>query len=96
MALGAIVRWFGGHQTWFRWLIHELMAACVVSCAWKSTVLVRTLTKNPTKDKPRSNLAQLTFFKRSLSDLKVSFVNKYQCLLCRAWSALSKTVLTLI
>jgi hypothetical protein len=39
---------------------------------------------------------QLTFFNRSLSDLKVSFVNKYPYLICRAWSVLSKTVLTLI
>jgi hypothetical protein len=35
MALVAIVRWFRGHRTWFRWSIDELMAGCVVSCAWK-------------------------------------------------------------
>jgi hypothetical protein len=40
--------------------------------------------------------AQLTFFNRSLSDLDQSFINEYQYLICRAWSALSKTVLTLI
>jgi hypothetical protein len=40
--------------------------------------------------------AQLTFFNSSLSDVDVSFVNEYQYLICRAWSALSKTVLTLI
>jgi hypothetical protein len=55
----------------------------------KVRYLVRTLTK-----KWRS--AQLTFFNRSLSDLDVSFVIKNQYLIYRAWSELSKTVLTLI
>jgi hypothetical protein len=39
--------------------IDELIVVC---CAQKSTVLVHTLTK-------KSNLAQLNFFNRSLSDL---------------------------
>jgi hypothetical protein len=61
----------------------------VVSCAQKSTVL-------GTYSHKKWRSAQLTFFNRSLSDLDVSFVNKYQYSICRAWYALSKTVLTLI
>ena len=89
MALVAIIRWFGGHRTSFRWSIDELMDFLLWAVREKVRYLVRTLTKN-------SVFAQLTFFNRSLSDLKVSFVNKYQYLICRAWSELSKTVLTLI
>jgi hypothetical protein len=44
MALMAIVRWFGGHRTWFRWSIDEFMDVFVVSCAWKSTVLSQKMT----------------------------------------------------
>jgi hypothetical protein len=62
---------------------------CCVFVREKVPYLVRTLTK-------KWRLAQLTFFNRSLSDLDVSFVNEYKYLICRAWSALSKTVLTLI
>jgi hypothetical protein len=89
MALVAIARWFGGYRTWFR-SGRSMVDGCFC-CAVREKVryLVRTLTK-----KWRS--AQLTFFNRSLSDLDVSFVNKYQYLICRARSALSKTVLTLI
>jgi hypothetical protein len=36
------------------------------------------------------------FFNSSLRDLEVSFVKKYLYVICRAWSALSKTVFTLI
>ena len=43
----------------------------------KSTVLVRTLTKN-------SVFAQLTFFNSSLRDVDVSFVKKYLYVICRA------------
>jgi hypothetical protein len=55
----------------------------------KVRYLVRSLTKN-------SVLAQLTFFNSSLRDVDVSLVNDYKYLICRAWSALSKTVLILI
>ena len=89
MALVAIVRWFGGHRTWFRWSIDGWWMFLLWFVREKVRYLVRTLTK-----KWRS--AQLTFFNRSLSDLDASFVNKYKYLICRAWSALSKTVLTLI
>jgi hypothetical protein len=89
MALVAIGHGFGGHRTWFRWSIDGWWMFLLWVVREKVRYLVRTLTK-----KWRS--AQLTFFNRSLSDLDASFVNKYKYLICRAWSALSKTVLTLI
>jgi hypothetical protein len=88
MALVAIVRWFGGHRTWFRWSIDGGWMFLLWFVREKVRYFVRTLTK-------KSGLAQLTFFKSSLGDLEVSFVIKYPYLICRAWSALSKTVLTL-
>jgi hypothetical protein len=75
-----------------RWL----MDVFVVSCAWKSTVLLYVPHKKIQPRQTKIQLAQLTFFNSSLSDADVRFVNEYQYLICRAWSVLSKTVLTLI
>jgi hypothetical protein len=80
--LEAIGHGFGGQLT-------DQWVDCCVLCAKKYGTFVRTSQKN-------STFAQLTFFNRSLSDVDISFINKYQYFICRAWSALSKTVLTLI
>jgi hypothetical protein len=59
-------------------------------CAWKSTVL-------GTYSHKKVMVHAAHFFNCSLSDLiDVSFVHEYQYFICRAWSALSKTVLTLM
>jgi hypothetical protein len=63
------------------------MDVFVVICAWKSTVLCMYSHK-------KTGFEQLSFFNSSLGDLKVRFVIKFPYFICRAWSALSKTVLT--
>jgi hypothetical protein len=57
MALVAIARWLGGHQTWFLVVNQWLMDVFVVSYAWKKYGTWYVLSQK------KSRLAQLTFIK---------------------------------
>jgi hypothetical protein len=61
--------------------IDELIVVC---CARKSTVFLYVPHKKIPLRQTKIQLPAAHFFNRSLSDLKVSFVNKYQYLICRA------------